>query len=805
MKELPSTTIPLRALPPVEHCYGPNLELLLEYIKGRFQFITPDISDVVVETIYRIIQMFVPLDDITGLALSETEKSLDPESKKDPLVCKLSRCFFDPEDKLMSRYIRDLGLILRAEETLLRFPVLGQNPSPRKNPLWNIHADLISYPAYSTFACDLQVGLVLAWKHYGWTEENIKNVSSLATSARRILPELTVDDLQTYIDKRDEIGAADLIHNVADNLTYLGHYEWLPMNTRELYFRNFCTVIDKEYWLKYPRRGKGGGHSGQRRRPTFYDIEDDLPEGGDAPDGFLSGEYEQFAHSLEEELAAEEDFLDGEEDLDESLPKGRFTYSEERAVMQEYLNPLAWNCTHPQELAWLVAQLLTRFKNNPVTVLILSVIFLGRSTSWLLRIAIEKNPDKEELLEMPTYYPKHDLVLYPPELAKYPDHPLKTEDLFIPISRNWAVPLPHILIPLWKNLVGNLKEGDLLFKGLTQSMVKEQLKTLTESFRVTYPSAPKFTEGRLRRAFIIMSTQTGLNEVYGGMISGQWRLPLRTPLHYTTLTFKQLADRFRPASHKIYGNLCELNPAVPEQKEIELVALPEKHQGSPYHPRPEVFIEIIDALIIYLKRCQPYPHNWQNARTLAVFIGMNLFCGLRFSELCESRVVQFDLHAIWKGHPLPWLQLPDAKGNRFTTASRLVPIPTPILSMVKIVLNPSSDRNTNAFWGWVEGNKQNIDRDILDQWREEAQIPLLRWHSSRQALNSSLFLCTTSMTTANIVLGHQAAGRELFNPYLPGDPTTHWQVYLDYCDRLAVEIGWKGVLDVIFENITGTD
>ena len=793
-----TSPIPLAALPPEEHWVGPMLDAMFKYVIGRFRLIDPDIPDMILETICRIIQMLVPLDDITGLALSEDETTLEPNSKKVPLTCHLAEYFIDSQDKELPRQVRDLGLILRAEETLLRFPELGQRPRPGKNPLWMTHADLFSCSVYPLFARDLQLGLVAAWKAYGWRQEKTKSLSSLVTSVRRILPLLQADEIRSRLDMSDELGIADLVHLTADNLTYIGRIEWLPEDTREQYYRDFCTAINREFWLEYPRRESGGGGYGAHHRPPSYDPEDDLPEGDNAPDGYLASEFEKYARSLDRDMDEGKFLLEGIEDMDESLPQGRYIYSEEHAVMREYLSPTSWDCTHPQELAWLVEQLINRVKNGSPVILALSIIYLGRSSTWLKSVVLGETPDQTELMDSPIYLPELDMVLYPPDLVKsYPTRPQMTEDLFIPVTRNWSLPLPEALILFWKTLAADKQPGDFIFSDASLEAAKALLKELTLLFQRDHPNAPRFSEGRLRKAYTVLITHAGLNEVYGAMISGQWRLPLRVPLFYTTLSYQQLAKRFRLASRNMDERLRSLNLAIPEAVLMELAMLPGLSQGSPYSPRKKILQQTIDSLVVYLQSQKATSQTWHNALTLAAFWGLDLFCGLRFQELCKAKVVQFDLLATWQGQPMPWLQLPDAKSNRFTTAARLVPISGQVLPLVTPVLNPSRDKYALAFWYWDGNTRREINRTVLDQWREDAKIPLLRWHSSRQALNSGLFLFTQTMDTANVILGHQAAGRELFNRYLPGNPQDYWKDYLDYCDLFAAEMGWQGVLDVI--------
>jgi hypothetical protein len=226
-----------------------------------FKKIHPDIGDNEVETICRILLLLVPLDDITGLALFEDETKIELGAKKIPLVCKLAGYFAERTDKKSAGYIRDLGEILRANDSIQHFPALGIKPPSKTNPLWNAHAKLSVYSLYPLFARDLQIGLVAEWNRSGWGAKKIPTVISKISPVRRILPDLPEKEIRDFIELGDDQGAGELIKQTANKLFYKSGNFWepLPSETRELYFRCFCMVTNRETWLDYPRRNTGGG------------------------------------------------------------------------------------------------------------------------------------------------------------------------------------------------------------------------------------------------------------------------------------------------------------------------------------------------------------------------------------------------------------------------------------------------------------------------------------------------------------------------------------------------------------------
>jgi hypothetical protein len=799
-------SIPETALPP-STAWGALTAALAAFLVEMLLPTNQDWTTDLITVVRRVLLLLAPLDDVTGLALARGEIAFDEKHVGLALACELAGQFIETGDEISQEFLVSLSQALRSPSAAEKYPQLHLPAPGNKNPLIAFHNQMALFSTYPVFARALHEGLVDAWKVYGWDLKKTGSLSSLITAARRILPELDKSRVENLLASANEEELSEWIRSIAHSLMYANAASKpLPDETREQYFRDFCTLIGKEVWIGEDR--KTGHGSGRRTRADWDNEDDDLPESDDAPDGLSEEQFKRIAAKVKKELHDDHP-LDGDEDSDEQDPKRQFIYSDERAVMQEYLSKLAWHCTHPAELAWLVAKLCgySLDIHSETRTLLLSVIFLGRSLEWLHSIRLGTKFETETRLEHPIYLPQLDAICFPPELVKsYPVKPLRTSDLFLPVSRNWILPVPAILAQNWRTLGENKAEGKALFTE-DSFTAKENLKGLTRLYQKDFPNAPAFTEGRLRKAFTVMMVETGLkdepksesethlNEVLLAMVSGQWRNSLHVPLFYSTLPMKELAVRFRKCSTEMVIRLRKFDIGVSSiPSRFEFRPTPDFYQGSPYHPKMEVLQSLVHGLCIFISN-QSTDEGRKNAVTLAALYGLSLFCGLRISEAASARAILFDLLATWNKEPFPLLTLPQTKGNRFTFSARIVPIPRPIVPLLSQSLPASCDSQTPAFQIFSDGKHYQASTDWIAKLRQQAGLPLLRWHAARQNLNSGLFLTTRGIDTANAILGHQSAGREQFNPYLPDHLIETWKEYLDYADRSAIELGWQEVLN----------
>jgi hypothetical protein len=83
--------------------------------------------------------------------------------------------------------------------------------------------------------------------------------------------------------------------------------------------------------------------------------------------------------------------------------------------------------------------------------------------------------------------------------------------------------------------------------------------------------------------------------------------------------------------------------------------------------------------------------------------------------------VDFDLRATWQGKAMPWLVLPETKGNRWTSAARIVPLPDCLLPILQELL--PDDRQIPAFSFRTQGRLVAADKGEIRQRLAELDMP----------------------------------------------------------------------------------
>jgi hypothetical protein len=100
------------------------------------------------------------------------------------------------------------------------------------------------------------------------------------------------------------------------------------------------------------------------------------------------------------------------------------------------------------------------------------------------------------------------------------------------------------------------------------------------------------------------------------------------------------------------------------------------------------------------------------------------------------------------------------------------------------------DLQAPAFSFRIQAQRVPADKSKIRRRLTELDVPFPRWHAGRHLLRTFLLEQGLPFDATNAILGHQSAGRELFNPYLPGNPGEVWHAFLRLSDRLAQHLGW---------------
>lgn len=750
-----------------------------------------------------VLRLLCPFGDPTGLALPALGQSI-------PLVCQLAAHFSRQANRLdVLPFLDALGARLQGDAIRQTFPELFQRPRPNANVLWNTHAQLASASAYSLLAVDLQVGLVTALARTNWilTAAAAKSMDAMITAALRIIPRLDSEALAQPLAARDPFACGRVIRQVAYDLTYLRHpNRLLPRATQLGYLHDCCRLLNHPEWASTEMGDTplGAGNNAIRfqRTKNWQFDDDDPPEIEAAPDRFREKHLEKLELDVRRQVipGADLDEIDADADLGVS---GVLIYGEELAVLREYPNPLAWHAAHPNDLAALVGMIfrdtmpsgqfaLTKLTTDKLMLrtALLTMCLTGRTLEWFLRVRVGDWPDATAGLPsmLPRYVADNDAIVYWPEAyPNLPTQPEQTADLFEPISPAWVLPLPEPLIPWWHELAKRRPKGQQAL-AITAEQVENALKSTTSILREKVPNMPALTQGRLRAAYTALMESDGqLDPLLAACISGQWRTSLRVPLFYTTLPLPLLANRYRDAVQRLWALLRQINVEVPEAFGVTPAALPDLCFGSPYHPKLAVVRQVVQTLGIVAAQAVS-DEDRHNAKTLLVLYGLSLLTGLRISEAASLRVVDFDLQVTWQGKAMPWVVLPETKGNRWTNAARIVPLPECLIPLLRELLPddlqaPAFSFRTQA--RLIPAAKSEIRRQLI-----ELDVPFPRWHAGRHLLRTFLLQQGLPFDATNAILGHQSAGRELFNLYLPGSPGEVWHAFRRLSDRLAQQLGW---------------
>ncbi len=783
------------ALPP-EAMISPHLEAVASSLAEAIG--QPDRQ----ADILTVLRLLCPFGDPTGLALPASGQSV-------ALVCNLAaHCARLANQLDVPPFLDTVGAKLQSDAVRQAFPELFQRPGPNANVLWSTHAKLASAQAYSLLAVELQCGLIvaLARTSWVWTEEAAKSMDAMMT-ALRIIPHLDAEALADAFASHDPLACGTVIRQSACDLPYQNHPDrLLPRATQLGYARDCCRLLNHPDWISIEMGdaplGGGAGIVRSRRGQNWQFDDDDPPETEAAPDRFRERHLEKLERQVRRQVTPGAGLDEFDADADLGVP-GLLIYGEELAVLREYPHPLAWHAAHPNDIAVLVRMIfrdtapsgsfaITQLSTDKLMLrtALLTMCLTGRTLDWLLQVRVGDWPDATACLPSmpPRYVPERDAIVYWPEaIPDLPTQPEQAADLFEAVSAVWVLPLSEPLIPWWREVASRSPKGQRALT-LTADQVENALKSATSLLREKTPNLPALTQGRLRAAYTALMEHTGqLDPLLAACISGQWRTALRVPLFYTTLSLPLLADRYREVIQRVWAALRETQPQLPNAFGVTPAALPELRLGSPYYPKLSVVKQAVHALHGAVAQAGG-DEGRHNAKTLLALYGLSLFTGLRISEAASLQTVDFDLQATWQGAAMPWIVLPETKGSRWTSAARITPLPDCLLPLLHELL--PDHLQAPAFSFRTQGRLVPADKGEIRRRLADLDVPFPRWHAGRHLLRTILVEQGLPFDATNAILGHQSAGRELFNPYLPGNPGETWRAFRLLSDRLAHRLGW---------------
>ncbi len=792
-----SLFIPPEALPP-QRLISAEQKTLAQWLFSSLPAGVQHLGMFVGEIILTVIRLLTPFGNVSGLSLSGQEKEFTGDLATMPLVCQLAG-YFTAEKSPEKAFLAVLGRALRSPDSIRQYPALTTLPQAKDNNLLSIHRQMSRSALHPLIAVDLQKGMITAWEKANWQPEKCDSVSSSQTGLRRMAGVMRVDEFKALLKSGSDAALRDWLLASCKAITYKNiPSRLLDEATQIQYFRDFCTILNHDNWLDQPRQEGGGGFGFRYSRQVLLDLDDDFPELDIAPDGYrqdyVARVIQRSTRQLNPWLSLEDDEEEAPQPAAKNPWENQHIKADELAVMRAYRDPLAWHCTAPNELAWLLLQVLQQEAAGEIppelATLLLSLALTGRSSDWLFSIHLP-DPSRDEATQpYPLWQTESGLIRYLPQVVEtYPLEALSTADMFIPVEKVWALPLPACLVTRFDALAAAREAGQALFT-VSKPEWKGLLKQMTTAFRAIHPHAPAFTEGRLRQCSSLSMVQYGsLSPMLAAFISDQWRTEVSVPLFYTALDWDFLAKSSQAALERVWQTYKISQPELPTLPMRCERQYPQQYQGSPYRPRMTVLQEIVTRLNEQRQQASDAEDRY-NLTTLTAVYGLSLFCGLRISEVSLMGVMQFDFAASWDGKPMPWLIIPDAKTNRFTLAARIVPLPAAIIPCLQAAMAGDDDDGI-AFHAYRQGKRGELNGERLTTLRAQYDVKLMRWHAARQALHSAMLEAGVAFDAINAILGHETSGQELFNLCLPERLPGIWEDYLAFCTTWAEALGWE--------------
>jgi len=765
---LPSVSyIPEVYLPPADRVTSSQVDYSEAICRNsRFLSENPGNADFILE----IIRLLLPYGEILGA--SQTIKEI-------PASCYLANLLLSgSRSEGISKIIDAVAISMLSCEILDKFPVAKETPTRKTNILLFTFLRLQNAPILPYIATDLQIGLLraLSQANYQRSDLSIKSLGALISGPLRVFSSISELDIKSAYQSDDPRMFLRLLLDTIDGLSRLRgpiDQNHLKPGTCKTILRDCLVILGKSDLLGYASEIGPLGMSASNQ-------DDDLDENEIDP------RFCQAVQITKRNLEPGS-FLEP----DSWVRDNEYTHlSSERSIMQEYVSPLQWDAIPIDIVADIVSIILQSNKDiNPerfaARVLLLSILFIGRPASFFQGIRIGKFPEPGETIVTPLYIPDSHCIIFPADAFRndYPLSPRQEPNMYLPIANYWVISLPEPLRILWDRL-NQITRSSFLFEIISDP--RQVFSQVTQWIRKSVPHLPPVSESRLQITCKVLHQCMGdMDPLLSNFISGQWRNSDYVPFIYTTISCSWLGKRYLAAFNKIWNVLSQYRSNLPDISSNDFLLVDDLYIGSPYRPIEDYIQQIISRLQKRLHSSNN-DEDIHNSRTMLTLFLLGFVTGLRRMEVWSLRARQVDLDNCYKGKPLPWIALDKSKTNRWTTASRIVPLPSQIVRLMKPVLSPSLD--TPAFYFLEKGRKLFLTEATFAERYRRLQTNL-KWHSGRHLVRS--WLCEQGVEDDNInaLLGHQSGGRELLNPHLPNDPWRVWSELADYLHGLASVLG----------------
>ncbi len=790
--------LPASALPP-ESQSSPAIDALANDLVLAMQSKHPSYDMFTSLRVRDVLRMVIPFGNVQGIACQIPGECV-------PLVITLAKLFADKQNISLGERVLldDISDALKTDFVIARYPTITKRPSPDANPILGTHLTVGLSSAYHLLATDLQIGLINVLNRAGWknTPKTNKSLDAFLSPVRRILPLIPCDRLTALLNSNDVSDiSAFLVEIVSSMHVQSDAQQLLKATTQSKYIHDFCSAINHPEWVNSSAM-RGEISAGNINIPD-RNIVEAVDEFDDPVDDDIDPFHTDFISTrIQETKAALQN---------SALSKLRTVYPEELAVQDAYVDLTDWGCAHPIEiihaLDFILTEQFSKWSEVPSELLqaagvILSMVFLGRDSQWLGTVRVGKISSNDDTYEEPTYDPHQGCVIQPADFIPLSKSIHLPGSDYYPSSVNQVIPLPSLLQHLWKSAS---ESNGKLFPDAS-STLKMALKQANRFLRSKYPNIPRLTEARLRNTFTRLHASWGcLDPLLSFYISGQFLPPVSVPLYYSAVSSQLLAKRFQQASEQVENRFKTLVTELlgrqlscfqflsnsPKLKQIAWV-------GSRFTPCLSGARKTIGQALENLHHAST-ENQRHNAISSLALIGLSYLGGLRITEAITLRPEQIDFAATWNEEPFPHIVLNHAKGSRFTTAARILPITRHLIHPLKELVQQSGDGYIFYFFD-DDGKIARCNGASIKHYLTNAGIHLPKYHAGRHLLRTFALRVGMPFNAINFVLGHQSAGHEAMNYYTPDDIWGYWQWYLKTADRLARVIGFMANTIVQFKD-----
>jgi len=734
--------------------------------------------------------------------------------------------------RFFRKMLVEMGQALMELAKTTRWQWLGARQGFKDNRILELHLELAGYPFHDAFGAHLHRGLVAKIRQLqegGATPEKFaKNLCNTLTPAKALGPLVPREFIEALGEKPDRRALTDMLEEVASWLAgirsstrkdYVDKLVSLVFADaeREAYRPRPFVILRKRPYLYREAEldPEKAGESASGHKAWKAAAEAQREELEEEPPGI-----DEIFLSLTSELPAE---IPGIEEMSLKAVGRAVRFARSRIVLDRYHDTAAPGVLTIGEIAFLYGAILLRSKrgleeelNSAACLVALDMALnLGWKFEDVVAIRLGREKGMYPYLDRETgtlFFRPRAYVAIPERLLgkECEDERACRERIaewerlskaYVPVREIVQVSLSKVIFELVKGLTKlrnralkafpappgiTLNRGPLFLlaqRGILRAWGPEDTKAffkeLSSFLARWHPDWPSIRPSHLRKSFEAHYGDCGLGRVPMFYISGIIRDEDEMPLRYSLVPSRWLAKKHQEAEREFrlrvlraYREMAHRAhtpwPDLPWTEEaMNSFRLPRKatYFGTWHHPYLQNVRKVLEELRLLVS--DPDPDTAHNALvTLAVFL-LGALCGIRPFEAVNLKRAWLDFEA--------GMITVKGKDNFARESWRQVPLPGEIAPLLEHLTTKGSPGEALAFHMKAFGKPIRPTVGLVNEWIVKAgdraglaRDQIFDAYSLRHFFRTQAMLLGFDEETINALMGHQPAGRELFNPYREG-------------------------------------